>query len=55
MVKHLLPASPRFMQGAKQQVERASEDEVISGLASHITDMLTNDDNLMIIWGSGGT
>ena len=51
----LTPASPRFMQGAKQQVERASEDEVISGLANHITDMRTNDDNLMIIWGSGGT
>ncbi len=51
----LTPASPRFMQGAKQQVERASEDEVISGLANHIIDMQTNDDNLMIIWGSGGT
>ena len=51
----LTPASPRFMQGAKQQVERASEDEVISGLANHITDLRINDDNLMIIWGSGGT
>ena len=26
------PASPRFMQGSKQQVERASEDEIIEDL-----------------------
>lgn len=49
------PASPRFMQGSKQQVERASEEEIIEGLANHISDIIDNDDQIMLIWGSGGT
>ena len=49
------PSSPRFMQGSKQQVERASEDEIIEGLANHISDLIKENDKLMIIWGSGGT
>lgn len=49
------PASPRFMQGSKQQVERASEVEIIEGLANHISDLINNDDQLMLIFGSGGT
>ena len=49
------PASPRFMQGSKQQVERASEDEIIEGLSNHISDVIDNDQDLMVIWGSGGT
>ena len=51
----LTPASPRFMQGAKQQVERSSEAEIIEGLASHINELITNDPDLMVVWGSGGT
>ena len=49
------PASPRFMQGSKQQVERASEDEIIEGLANHVSDLIKDDENLMVIFGSGGT
>ena len=49
------PSSPRFMQGAKEQVERASEAETIEGLANHIGNLIEADPNLMIIWGSGGT
>ncbi len=49
------PASPRFMQGSKQQVERASEDEIIEGLANHVADLINEDENLMLILGSGGT
>jgi len=49
------PASPRFMQGSKQQVERASEGEVIEGLANHISDLIKSDEQLMLILGSGGT
>ena len=49
------PANPRFMQGSKQQVERASEEEIIEGLANHISDIISNDEQIMIIWGSGGT
>ena len=49
------PASPRFMQGSKQQVERASEDEIIEGLANHVSDLIKEDENLMVIFGSGGT
>ncbi len=51
----LTPASPRFMQGSKQQVERASEEEIIEGLAAHIADLIEADSNLMVVWGSGGT
>ena len=51
----LTPASPRFMQGAKQQVERSSEAEIIEGLASHINELIINDPDLMVVWGSGGT
>ncbi len=51
----LTPASPRFMQGSKQQVERASEEEIIEGLAAHIGDLIETDPNLMVVWGSGGT
>jgi predicted polyphosphate/ATP-dependent NAD kinase len=49
------PSSPRFMQGAKEQVERTSESDTIEGLARHVESLLSSDDNLMIIWGSGGT
>ena len=49
------PASPRFMQGSKQQVERSSEEELIEGLANHIGDIIEEDKDIMIIWGSGGT
>ncbi len=51
----LTPASPRFMQGSKQQVERASEEEIIEGLAAHIADLIEADSDLMVVWGSGGT
>jgi predicted polyphosphate/ATP-dependent NAD kinase len=49
------PSSPRFMQGAKEQVERASEAETIEGLANHIGNLIEADPELMVIWGSGGT
>lgn len=49
------PSSPRFMQGAKEQVERASEEETIEGLAHHVQVLLEDDPDLMVIWGSGGT
>ena len=51
----MTPASPRWMQGAKEQVESASEEEVLEGLAEHIEDLRKEDENLLIIWGSGGT
>ena len=51
----LTPASPRFMQGAKQQVERSSEEEIIEGLANHIDELISNNPDLMVVWGSGGT
>lgn len=49
------PSSPRFMQGAKEQVERASEEDTIEGLAQHIKILLKDEPDLMIVWGSGGT
>ena len=49
------PSSPRFMQGAKEQVERTSEADTIEGLAQHVDSLLSSQDDLMVIWGSGGT
>ena len=49
------PSSPRFMQGAKEQVERVSEEDTIEGLAQHIGTLLEDEPDLMVVWGSGGT
>ena len=49
------PSSPRFMQGAKEQVERASEEDTIEALAEHVKTLVAENDELMIVWGSGGT
>ena len=49
------PSSPRFMQGAKEQVERVSEEDTIEGLAHHVGALIEDEPDLMVIWGSGGT
>ena len=49
------PSSPRYMQGAKEQVERASEEETLEGLAHHVATLLEDEPDLMVVWGSGGT
>jgi predicted polyphosphate/ATP-dependent NAD kinase len=49
------PSSPRFMQGAKEQVERVSEEDTIEGLAHHVSTLVEDEPDLMIVWGSGGT
>lgn len=49
------PSSPRFMQGAKEQIERASEEDTIEALAEHVKILVADNDDLMIVWGSGGT
>jgi len=51
----MTPASPRWMQGSKEQVESVSEEETIEGLAEHVKGLMESDSNLLIIWGSGGT
>ena len=49
------PASPRWMQGAKEQVQRESESETLEAMALHIDSLVEDDTGLMIVWGSGGT
>jgi predicted polyphosphate/ATP-dependent NAD kinase len=49
------PASPRWMQGAKEQVQRESESETLEAMAMHIDSLVEDDSDLMIVWGSGGT
>ena len=51
----MTPSSPRWMQGAKQRVEAIDESEIIEGIADHVGEMMEEDPNLLIIWGSGGT
>ncbi len=50
----MTPASPRYMQGAKEQVERESEEDTIEGMAEHVG-LLLEDPDLLVVWGSGGT
>ncbi len=50
----MTPASPRWMQGTKQRVEASGEEEIVEGLADHISEILMFHLHL-IIWGSGGT
>jgi len=49
------PSSPRWMQGAKMRVEAAGEEDVIDGLSDHVREVIVADENLLVIWGSGGT
>lgn len=49
------PASPRWMQGAKEQVQRESESETLEAMALHISNLVEDNPDLMIVWGSGGT
>ena len=49
------PASPRWMQGAKEQIQRESETETLEAMAMHIGNMIEETPDLMIVWGSGGT
>ncbi len=49
------PASPRWMQGAKEQIQRESETETLEAMAAHIGSLIEDDSDLMVVWGSGGT
>ena len=51
----MTPSSPRWMQGAKEQVMAADESETIAALAEHIKTLIAANPELMVIWGSGGT
>ncbi|MAE39229.1 MAG: ATP-NAD kinase [Euryarchaeota archaeon] len=51
----MTPSSPRWMQGAKQRIETSDESEIIEGMAEHIGEMMEENSDLLIIWGSGGT
>ncbi len=49
------PGSPRWMQGSKQRIERISENEIIEALADHLGEIIEDNPETMVIWGSGGT
>jgi len=49
------PASPRWMQGSKEQVQRESESETLEAMALHIGNLVEDNSDLMVVWGSGGT
>ena len=51
----MMPASPRWMQGAKMRVQATEEDEVLEALGEHIAEVFVADSKHLIIWGSGGT
>ena len=49
------PSSPRWMQGSKTRVEAADESDLLEGMARHLGEMMEEEPELLIIWGSGGT
>jgi len=49
------PSSPRWMQGAKTRVEASDEDDLLEGMARHIGEMMEEEPELLVIWGTGGT
>ena len=49
------PASPRWMQGAKEQVQRETEEETLEAMSSHVANLVEDNPDLMVVWGSGGT
>ena len=49
------PGSPRWMQGSKQRIERISENEIIEALADHLGEVIEDNPETLVIWGSGGT
>ena len=51
----MMPARPRWMQGAKMRVQATEEDEVLEALGQHIGEVFVADSQRLIIWGSGGT
>jgi predicted polyphosphate/ATP-dependent NAD kinase len=51
----MMPASPRWMQGAKMRVQAAEEEDVLEALGDHINEVLVADSERLVIWGSGGT
>lgn len=51
----MMPASPRWMQGAKMRVQATEENEVLEALGDHIQEVFVTDSQRLIIWGSGGT
>ena len=51
----MMPASPRWMQGAKMRVQATEEDEVLEALGDHIREVFVADSERLVIWGSGGT
>ncbi|MEE2759710.1 MAG: ATP-NAD kinase family protein [Candidatus Thermoplasmatota archaeon] len=51
----MMPASPRWMQGAKMRVEATEEDDVLEALGEHIREVLVDVPDRLVIWGSGGT
>ncbi|MBN17166.1 MAG: ATP-NAD kinase [Euryarchaeota archaeon] len=51
----MMPASPRWMQGAKMRVQATEEDEVLEALGDHIREVFVEDSERLVIWGSGGT
>ena len=44
------PASPRWMQGSKEQVESVDEDEALDALSTDLEEQLMADPRPLVIW-----
>ena len=51
----MTPSSPRWIQGSKQLVESSGDDEVLEGMAEHISDLIEKEPKTLYLWGSGST
>ena len=49
------PSSPRWMQGSKELVNAPSENDIIEGIGRNLKEIIEDEPDKMIVWGSGGT
>jgi len=49
------PSSPKWMQGSKELVNAPSEDEIIEGIGQNLKEIIEDEPDKIIVWGSGGT
>jgi len=49
------PSSPKWMQGSKELVNAPSEEDIIEGIGQNLKEIIEDEPEKIIVWGSGGT
>ena len=49
------PSSPKWMQGSKELVNAPSEEDILEGIGRNLKEIIEDEPDKVIVWGSGGT